>query len=155
MSVITGFAKTPDRVKMLHRERDNFSELLETSVERRGEKYKRSDRTPSKKTLDEDTATSIGKGMYYTRRCEWLTLVANIKLSQFLYHMANEPSIGLFHVNEHAKRSIPKIVSIKVDRTPHLQLTHTEHTQTQRRIHRTTLLRHGRYSSSHTRIQPH
>lgn len=38
---------------------------------------------------------------------------ASNKLSEFLHHLANEPSIGLFHVSEHITRSVPKNIEMK------------------------------------------
>lgn len=38
---------------------------------------------------------------------------ANVKLSEFLHLLANEPSIGLTHVCDHIARSIPKLVECK------------------------------------------
>jgi hypothetical protein len=38
---------------------------------------------------------------------------ANKKLSLILYHLANEPSVGLYHVNEHVTRSVPRVVQMK------------------------------------------
>mmetsp|Transcript_36809 Transcript_36809/g.63265 ORF Transcript_36809/g.63265 Transcript_36809/m.63265 type:complete len:140 (-) Transcript_36809:13-432(-) len=35
---------------------------------------------------------------------------AHLKMSKFQHQLANEPSLGLFHVQEHIKKSIPKIV---------------------------------------------
>lgn len=40
---------------------------------------------------------------------------ANQKMSQFLYSLANEPSVGLYHVNEHIRRTVPRLVAIRKD----------------------------------------
>jgi hypothetical protein len=43
-----------------------------------------------------------------------LACAANKKLSLVLYHLANEPSVGLYHVNDHVTRTIPKLIGVKV-----------------------------------------
>jgi len=35
------------------------------------------------------------------------------KLSEYIHHISNEPSIGLFHVCDHIHRTIPKFVDIR------------------------------------------
>jgi hypothetical protein len=42
-------------------------------------------------------------------------LYINKNISEYLYLLANEPSIGLYHVTEHVKRTIPKLIEIKND----------------------------------------
>lgn len=34
-------------------------------------------------------------------------------MSQFLYSLANEPSVGLFHVNDHVRRTVPRLVETR------------------------------------------
>jgi len=51
--------------------------------------------------LDAETAEKVRK--------------ANRGLSEYIQLIANEPSIGLFHVQEHIHRTIPKLVEIKND----------------------------------------
>lgn len=34
-------------------------------------------------------------------------------MSQFLYNLANEPSVGLYHVNDHIRRTVPRIVETR------------------------------------------
>ena len=34
-------------------------------------------------------------------------------MSQFLYNLANEPSVGLFHVNDHVRRTVPRLVDTR------------------------------------------
>jgi hypothetical protein len=36
-------------------------------------------------------------------------------MSQFLYNLANEPSIGLYHVNDHVRRTVPRLVTVRKD----------------------------------------
>jgi hypothetical protein len=38
---------------------------------------------------------------------------ANKKLGEFFYVLANEPSVGLYHVQEHIRKTIPKNTEIK------------------------------------------
>ena len=38
----------------------------------------------------------------------------NKNLSEYIHLNANEPSIGLFHVQEHVKKTVPKLVETKV-----------------------------------------
>jgi len=38
---------------------------------------------------------------------------ASNKLSEYLHHLSNEPSIGLFHVTEHISRTVPKNIEMK------------------------------------------
>jgi len=40
-------------------------------------------------------------------------LRGNRKMSEFLHHLANEPSIGLYHVSDHVRRTVPKTVDLK------------------------------------------
>jgi len=40
---------------------------------------------------------------------------ANKDISEYLHLLANEPSIGLYHVQEHIRRSVPKLVQMKTD----------------------------------------
>jgi len=35
-------------------------------------------------------------------------------LSEYIQLMANEPSIGLYHVEEHIRKTVPRFVEIKV-----------------------------------------
>ncbi len=41
----------------------------------------------------------------------------NKNLSEYVQLLANEPSIGLFHIQEHIRKSVPKMVDLKVTRT--------------------------------------
>ncbi|EFA83266.1 hypothetical protein PPL_04056 [Heterostelium album PN500] len=50
-------------------------------------------------TLDANTADSIFK--------------ANKKISDYVHQIANEPSVGMYHVQEHIRKTIPKNVAIK------------------------------------------
>lgn len=38
----------------------------------------------------------------------------HINMSKYLHKMSNEPSIGLFHVQEHIRKTVPKYVATKV-----------------------------------------
>lgn len=42
-----------------------------------------------------------------------IAVTANQKMSQFLYNLANEPSVGLFHVNDHIRRAVPRLVTVR------------------------------------------
>lgn len=35
-------------------------------------------------------------------------------MTQYVHTLANEPTLGLFHVQEHIRRAVPKCVDIKV-----------------------------------------
>merc|ERR1711879_947966 len=39
----------------------------------------------------------------------------HLNMSKYLHRMSNEPSLGLFHVQEHIRRTVPKIVTLKKD----------------------------------------
>ena len=43
---------------------------------------------------------------------------ANKKLGEFFYLLANEPSVGLYHVQEHIRKTIPKNTEVKVTTLP-------------------------------------
>jgi len=49
--------------------------------------------------LDEDTTNRVIRG--------------SKKMSEYLHHLANEPSIGLYHVCDHVSRNVPKSVETK------------------------------------------
>jgi len=49
--------------------------------------------------LDENTTESVNTG--------------SRKMSEFLYQLSNEPSIGLYHVCDHVSRNVPKTVDTK------------------------------------------
>jgi len=49
--------------------------------------------------LDEDTTNRVIRG--------------SKKMSEYLHHLANEPSIGLYHVCDHVSRTVPKSVETK------------------------------------------
>jgi len=49
--------------------------------------------------LDEDTTNRLLRG--------------SRKMSEYLHHLANEPSIGLYHVCDHVARNVPKSVETK------------------------------------------
>jgi hypothetical protein len=36
------------------------------------------------------------------------------KMSSYLHTVANEPTVGLYHIQEHIRRSVPKFVDMKV-----------------------------------------
>ncbi|EGG16011.1 hypothetical protein DFA_09683 [Cavenderia fasciculata] len=50
-------------------------------------------------TLDANTAESI--------------LKSNKKISDYIHHLANEPSVGMYHVQEHIRKAVPKNVTLK------------------------------------------
>ncbi|GAM23986.1 hypothetical protein SAMD00019534_071610, partial [Acytostelium subglobosum LB1] len=52
-------------------------------------------------TLDTNTAELITK--------------TNKKISDYVHQIANEPSVGLFHVQEHIRKAVPKNVTLKKD----------------------------------------
>eukprot|EP01121_Diplochlamys_sp_Union-15-3_P004651 TRINITY_DN14840_c0_g1_i1.p1 TRINITY_DN14840_c0_g1~~TRINITY_DN14840_c0_g1_i1.p1 ORF type:complete len:236 (-),score=48.60 TRINITY_DN14840_c0_g1_i1:95-802(-) len=87
------------------RDRDNFAKLL-TKTESKLEKYvsgppKKLKSTVTKvvNSLDSDTTERIVR--------------ANKKMCEYLHNLANEPSIGLYHICDHIKRSVPKLVTLK------------------------------------------
>eukprot|EP01122_Echinamoeba_exundans_P006205 TRINITY_DN1703_c0_g1_i1.p2 TRINITY_DN1703_c0_g1~~TRINITY_DN1703_c0_g1_i1.p2 ORF type:complete len:204 (-),score=28.70 TRINITY_DN1703_c0_g1_i1:1655-2233(-) len=91
-----------DRRRILARDKANFTEAFETSSDRLAEYTSIRPRATEKsftRTLDPDTIERINR--------------ANKKLSLILYHLANEPSVGLYHVNEHVSRSVPRVVNMK------------------------------------------
>lgn len=56
-------------------------------------------------TIDTDSAKRIER--------------VNLRLSKYLHQLGNEPSLGLYHVSEHIKKSVPKSVKMKVQISRH------------------------------------
>ena len=44
------------------------------------------------------------------------------RISRCTICLANEPSVGLYHVHDHVKRTTPKLVAMKVSRAKLLQM---------------------------------
>jgi hypothetical protein len=83
----------------LRRDKDNFSALRDRSKKHivNGPYKLRPPVKISTKTIDTDTIGRLNK--------------ANQRMSQFLYNLANEPSVGLYHVNDHIRRTVPRLVT--------------------------------------------
>jgi hypothetical protein len=83
------------------------------------------ERPPGRPMLDYETKEKVRKGAqsYQNKSCDdWgrqpngnPSRVAVAKsTSDYLTRVANEPSVGLYHVQDHIRRSIPKFVDIQV-----------------------------------------
>ncbi len=81
------------------------------------------ERPPGRPTLDYETKEKVRKGANDRKSFDdWgrqpngnPSRVAVAKsTSDYLTRVANEPSVGLYHVQDHIRRSIPKFVDIQV-----------------------------------------
>lgn len=121
------------RTRTLRRDKDNFGTLHDRSkkIVTQGPYKVRPPPKISTKTIDTDTIGRVNKGTQisdpkkthipaFNRMLTLFSLLyallinaANQKMSQFLYNLANEPSVGLFHVNEHIRRTVPRLVEAR------------------------------------------
>lgn len=62
--------------------------------------------------LDSETSNKLIHGMLFVVFVQLFT--ASDKLSEFMHVLANEPSIGLYHVSNHVTRNVPRSVELRV-----------------------------------------
>mmetsp|Transcript_9650 Transcript_9650/g.10686 ORF Transcript_9650/g.10686 Transcript_9650/m.10686 type:complete len:237 (+) Transcript_9650:24-734(+) len=94
-----------DQVTLAIRDKENF-ERLKTKADEKLKRAEAAQDRPAPKVatkvqhfLDNDTTDRVMR--------------ANKKMCECLHNLANEPSIGLYHITDHIRRNVPKLVTMK------------------------------------------
>lgn len=113
-----------DRLRVLKADNEAFSHSLSLSrgkIEKEMSTKWRPTERLRRKPLDSEIADKIREGELIIVKyiCSIFNLcfffhLGNNKMSEYLYTLANEPSIGLFHVNSHVRQTVPRLVELRV-----------------------------------------